>query len=547
MKKNKIKIGKLDLLAFMLMIAVFAVLLLCNIMGGDHWINSDMSAELIFSNLLASKGEILSTSDWYYTTEFHVFYTQIIMVPLLWIFDSWAMVRFLTNIITYILLFISYFYFIKPLHIKRSIAMFTSIFLLLPFSEALITYVQLGNTFMLHIIVIFFYMGMFFRLADRKEEYIIHKFTFTCCYILAACVGGLSGARYLLAVQMPVLITSIIYVMHTKEFSSFRKTVTKENLIALLSGERERYVRYAVLGIVSASGGYLLNRIAVVGKYDFQNYKETSYVPIYQGIFLERLQDIFGGIARFFGYIPDAEILTLEGVLSFIALLLIFGIVFLTTRCRKLIKMESEKKEDRNHIRFCIFLFIVTLLLNIAVLIFTTETIESSYFITIFMFVIPLLAYYFQTEKLMFDRWVSILLLGICMTLITTVNCYFFLNTDKNMEKREVSKYLVENNYHFGYATYWNSNVITELTNGVVEVANIENLETMNLLLWSSPKKYYSDNYHEGEVFLLLDQQEWEQHGSNLLESGGAMVYQDSYYTVIIYDNKMQLLSDPDR
>ncbi len=71
-----------EILAWGLLAAVLLLLLSLNVFWGDHWIDSDMAAEMIFSRLLAQEGKWIATENWYYSTEFRVLYTQLIMTPL---------------------------------------------------------------------------------------------------------------------------------------------------------------------------------------------------------------------------------------------------------------------------------------------------------------------------------------------------------------------------------------------------------------------------------------------------------------------------------
>ena len=83
-----------------------------------------------------------------------------------------------------------------------------------------------------------------------------------------------------------------------------------------------------------------------------------------------------------------------------------------------------------------------------------------------------------------------------------------FLTVDKNETKRPVAEFLAGNGYDFGFATYNNANIITELTNGEVEIGNIGDPEHLEYFKWSSPMKYYEEGYHAGETFLLLTAEE---------------------------------------
>ena len=65
------------------------LLIILNLFWLDHWLDSDMAAEMIFSGELARTGHFIATPDWYYSTEFRFLYTHWIMGPLFHVFSSW--------------------------------------------------------------------------------------------------------------------------------------------------------------------------------------------------------------------------------------------------------------------------------------------------------------------------------------------------------------------------------------------------------------------------------------------------------------------------
>ena len=124
--------------------ASFLLLLVLNIAWGQNWIDSDMSAEMVFSDLLGDTGHYIASPEWYYSTEFRIAYTQLLFVPLLRIIGSWAAVRVITNIFFYAFLVLSYFFMMYG-YDRKYVALSSSV-LLLPISETIAQHMQLGNT-----------------------------------------------------------------------------------------------------------------------------------------------------------------------------------------------------------------------------------------------------------------------------------------------------------------------------------------------------------------------------------------------------------------
>lgn len=527
--------------AWVLLAASLVALFFLNLFFGDHWLDSDMSAEMIFSGLLAEKGEFVATTGWYYSTEFRVLYTQLFMEPLFFIFRDWSVIRLITNMLTYVLLLCSYLYMVKPLGVRKSTGLFTSVLLLLPFSETFVTHVQFGNTYMFHMLLIFFVFGMFLRLAEKQFQPGPRRLLLTGCYVLLSIVCGLSGVRYLLALQAPLVLAAVVYVMKSREFAALRREISMEQTRRVFAGERLRYLVFSLLGALGAVTGYGLNVAMIARKYDFQTYEATNFIGVYQGIFLERLQDIFGSLLMLFGYIPDKGFLSVRGLISMIAFALTGGIVLLVIRNGRLLKAEGDKKGEITHRRFLLWFFVTAFTLNSFVFIFTNSTLVPRYYLTVIMFAVPLLAVYFEEERLPLDRLLVAVLLCGCLLPATAKTVYSFISTDKNAEKRPAAEFLAEQGYEFGYASYWNANIITELTDGRVEVANVDDIGRMSFFLWSSPKKYYQDGYYTGSPFLLLTDREAEENAAAPAVKAGRKVYEDGNYVIFVYDSVEEL------
>lgn len=564
-KKERYK----EIAAWGLLAAVFLMLVLLNVLWGDHWIDSDMAAEMVFSRLLAQEGRWIATENWYYSTEFRVLYTQLIMTPLFHVFSDWHVIRVITNIITYLLMLGAYFYCMRPLKIRRSVVVFSAVILLLPFSETFVTHMQMGNTYMWHVILILLAFGMFLRLAGRDGIGKLSRILTGILYVGLSMVCGLSGVRYMLALQVPMCLTAGIYILKSREFALLRKEFSAahpwQQLRTVLSGEKRSYLAYSLLGLIAALIGYVMN-VAVLGRrFRFQMYDATNFIKIFQGVLLERIQDTVGNLLQLFGYIEEKGFLSIRGLISLLAFGFLAGIVFLTVRCSRLLagewkKWEAEEEKDGQqekradqagqqreilaHSRFILWFFVTAFVLNTFVFLFTTSTIVARYYITVFLFVLPLLCIYFTYESLPLDRLLLTVLLCGALALTTAKCVYSFIDKDKNEDKRTVAAYLEEQGYTFGYASYWNGNIMTELTDGAVEIANIHEIDRMDLFTWSSPMKYYQEGYHSGKTFILLTAREAAEYGQVPVIAAGKTVYEGQGYVVLHYDSVEELWSE---
>lgn len=575
------KKAKINLWAYVPLAASLALLVILNLFYHDHWLDSDMAAEMIFSRELARTGHFFATPDWYYSTEFRFLYTHWIMGPLFHVLSDWHMIRMITNFVTYALMLGAYFFFMKPFKVKRELVAATSALLLLPFSETMMTHMVMGNTYMFHVIISFLFMGCYFRLTAAGKDKKGNKgkkgnALLIGMYLAVAVICGVSGVRYLLALQCPLVLAGFVAVLRSTEMERFREECAADNWKTkwklLKSANAMKYFGFALLGFTGSVAGYGINIFYVCRQYVFQTYEATNFVAIYQGILLERLQNCLGSLIMLFGYIPDKGMLSLRGLISIISFVLIAVFAYCSVRVQK------TEKGQRGMLSL---FFLSALALNLFVFLFSTSTMVPRYFLTIYIFLLPILCFYLEKEPHFLDRIVAGGILTVCMLLAAGKVTLSYVTVDKNAEKRPVAEFLAANGYTFGYATYWNANIITELTDGRVEVANVivtwqpdaDNAVTpqnaddgsdaagvtivpeadggaeaanaaggisLEFFRWSSPKRYYEDG-RDGKVFLLLTKEEYmETLGTE--GAKGEVAYDDGRYVVLIYSGTSELL-----
>lgn len=527
----KTKIGKIA--PYAILGLALLLLISLNLFYQDHWLDSDMAAEMIFSKLLTEDGHIVATKDWYYSTEFRVLYTQLLMGPLFRVTGSWHVIRVITNLVFYGLMLGSYYYFVKPFKLSRPLVVSTSVVLLLPFSETMMTHMQMGNTYMSHVIIAFLFFGMFLRLAGKVEYKPLYRWGTGICFATLSFVCGVSGVRYLLALQVPLVLAAALYLMKSQEFQSFRRNMDPEIGRSLLSCDEVRYMGLSLLAAAVSVAGYGLNVLWVSKNYVFQTYGATNFIAIYQGVLFDRLQNMLGSLLMLFGYIPDRGFLSLRGLISLTAFVLLAVFIYCAVK---------GLRQSRGARCFASIFLAVAFCLNVFVFVFTTSTMVPRYYITILIFALPVLAFYMESEKLKLDRAaVGVILIG-CLLLGTAKTVASFVTVDKNEDKRAVAAFLEQNGYTFGFATYTNGNIITELTEGAVEIANVGDPQYLDFFRWSSPVRYYEEGYHRGETFLLLTAGEMTEFAETAAVNEGAEVYDDGFYTVLVYESVEKLL-----
>ena len=190
-----------------------------------------------------------------------------------------------------------------------------------------------------------------------------------------------------------------------------------------------------------------------------------------------------------FGYIENRAFLSLRGLITILAFVMIGVLGYVWVKAMGYSKAQTlamEEPAEQNHRRFTVLFAGVSLVLHLFVFIFTTSTMVDRYFIPIAIFFLLALAIYMEWEPRVFDRVAVCLVLGGCLCLAGMKTYFSFITSDKNETRYEVAEYLVEEGYTFGYASYWNSNIMTEVSDGKLEMANIWSFEDLDDFRWFS-------------------------------------------------------------
>ena len=106
--------------------------------------------------------------------------------------------------------------------------------------------------------------------------------------------------------------------------------------------------------------------------------------------------------------------------------------------------------------------------------------------------------------------------------------------------------FLENNDYDFGYATFWNASVTEYLSNGTIHVGNLGGSDGKAAPYeWLTPKEYYRSGFHHGKCFLLLARTEEAGmlKGDFTVMEDAACVYQDEYYAIYEGQQDMYLFS----
>ncbi|MDR2509109.1 MAG: hypothetical protein LBC77_00530 [Spirochaetaceae bacterium] len=462
---------------------------------GWQWLSSDDASEMVLAKLLAAENTLVSR-NWHYSTEIRIIYQTIFTMPLFKLLggggvnqENWALIRALGLFFNSVALILSYLYFIKPFKVKAVYALITALFLIVPLSRGYWA-MMFGGYYTFFIVQLFFALGLFQRLLDGASGSKPRGFIAELALFSALSIAlGAQGIRALLSVYIPLLIASFY-------------------MTRLCAPEKKRFtIVLGIYGFVLCLAGYAVNyllRLVIT----FSTFLSMRFEDLYAVLFT-KIGQCAAELAGFFGMTPGNSLLSVDGLFSTLSIAAAVLLIYSTLR---LLRLDGKKLVP--------VFFLASAGFNIFIFIIVYWDAAARYFIPFMIFYIPITAIAFNTNEKIFSSVLKrIAILSAVLLFVSGrsfMNYGTLLKYDVNTERKGYINYLLKERLDYGFATYWNANVTTELSNGKIELAPINELgldggeNKFNLARWLQPVKFNNSDYYKGESFLLLTEAEWK-------------------------------------
>lgn len=501
----------------LLVMALIAPLILLG-MNDANLVNSDDSSELIFAEMVSHKNCVL-TRGWVYSTSIPVVSTQIIRAILFKFTNNWTLVRIFGNLALSFWLLLSYAFLIFQLNVSRKWFLYTSPFILIPFSYESFYIIGLMHYYTPFLSFSFVILGLWLYLYYKKKySRIAHWALLICSFV--SCLGGI---RQFELTFLPMIIALFFYIIeYSNEIGSLGMFLKK--------------TYYFWTSLLSAVAGCCVNAKVLSKWFVFMDYGEMHLSQFK----VDRVQVILRYFLNAVGYTEDApnvSVFSMEGILYLLSLaflfLLILMIVILWKRRRQLLP-ESQ---------FLLWFSLSGFFLNVFIFMFTEIAISARYYVLNVIMYVPLLIVFYRESGLSLEiRRLFFLVIILMVCVLGGKEYERCLKSDANEARKGHIAYLLENDYRFGYSTPWNANVLTELTEGQVEMVSVncskEGVVSLNPWLVKLENLYPPEP--RNSVFLLLNGNELRRFGK--ITAGREPVYEDANYYIYLYQDTDEIL-----
>lgn len=486
----------------------------------NYQLDSDMASDLMLGNILSKENGILS-EQWMYSTELRVLNMQLFYKLIFLITNNWHVVRCISSVLLLVVLLICFYYMMCQLGEKK--AFFWSAPLLIwNYSEIYYHFVSKVQYYIPHMSISFLTIGMilqYVKSVKRKQKKLL-----MFLMIILALFAGLGGPRQIIVLYLPILVAAVFCL--ALEIKNIK--------------DKKQYVILCAVNFGFSVLGYFINSKILSKKYQFMiwdiHYKEFS---------IESVVASFNGILRTFGY-SDGKIFSFATVLN--------GCMFIVVVMMAYSIYENiQRKKTRTYSgRLLSFYLFFAVLINILLYAFTDMPYADRYFLPIMIFAIPVTAITIGEIQcnLQVKKFISV------FVLLMVYGCgvyklHAWAKVDATVQIREVTGYLLDNNVVNGYATFWNGNIMTELSNGEVEVWVTSCTEDIfhrndNIYKWLQVKDHI-DRKPDGKIFVLLTQEEYAACPQELLSQEKPAFSNTNYILYIFnsYDEFEELLEEP--
>lgn len=486
----------------------------------DAFLSSDDASELVLAHLLATdKSEMILSRKWYYSTEIRVLNAQIIWSILFHFMSSWHWVHLVGNGILVLMLLASLFYLCKKLNIKQLFPIL-GCFICLPVSDLYYAFILQNVCYIPYVITIVLLLALLFSYSEDKRWY------YGVIAVVFSLMNGMGGMRQLLTFYIPLFLATICFFMLDKK----KEACSKELSVPIWI--------FTVMNVAAAGLGYVINSKILSRYFLFAQYENLRFTPFS----IERVVNMMNGWLNVLGYKVGGRVFSVATLCNAAA-----GITFLLLIVY-IIKILCGKFFYDWKIRFLAWFYLCGFVAFTLLYAFTDMDLVDRYFLPLSA-CSYLLIFLGIKEEAGMENKAFIRSIGLCMFSLLIVGNAFFnyyprIKGYVGNPRKDAVMAAVDAGYEKGFATFWNANISTELSDGALEMwawtdypEDIESIEALPQWL----RKTSHDTLPDGKVIVLLSQDEAEKFKFDDNFSMDKKVFESDGYIVWGFDSVREL------
>ena len=477
---------------------------------GQNTLDADQSSEFVLADQLNREHALISR-NWYYSTELRTVSPVIIYQLALSLFSSWHAARTFSVFILSVLCAAAFLYAAKKAGYGTE-AVYCSACFILPFSKTQSFLFAWGCFYSMYFILGCILFGLIVSFQEAHHR-ILHLVTLTVLSIWA----GTAGIRMFMIISIPMVLSCFFEWVH-----SFRNTKVQS------MGDIKWHSIASAICLLSCCIGYLINIFLFSPIYSFRKYDTlfTGSFSIYD------LLDRFDALLHYFGYAADVPVLSLHGGISFCLICLSFLVLIAPV---SVLKKDGPAPRRRIVNTFAISAVLFVWLIDSMTSGYIAAPTSVGYYIMGLFFAL-FSVFVFIRQTFGTTKWQS--LFSLLLVLVFYGNTISFIQRNVPLHEKQQSTaaaWLLKNGYTHGYATFWNGNLLTEYSNGAIDVILYDTWRSREPYEWLQSAAHL-EALPEGPVFLYTDTEEMELDPSPCLSSG-QLIYEENSVRIYLFQD----------
>lgn len=462
--------------SYLFVIAVYALI-------GRHNVNADIASEMVLADLLNREGGFLSP-NWYYSTELRVVSPVPVYQLALRVFPgSWHMARTLSLAILLALFAASAVYMGRGAGCTTPVV-YAAAACMLPVSEVHRFLFAGGGFYTMYVTVAFWLIGLVLRLRRKRGR----ALRLTLIAVISL-IGGLTGVRMPMICGVPLFLACALDM-----WDALRGADT---LRGALRDERTPAMAGAAVSLAAMLIGYRINSRVLSGIYHFERFDGMEM----GGLNLPLLGDQVQYLMNFFGLSEGIPILSAGGIADMltVCMCVLMAVAVLTLMKRRAALAQGVRLLTG----FAVFAVALGMFLNLI-----TGTTENRYAVGYYMagaFMLVVLVMLLIANMRCGMAWVrtAAMLAVLGVFFLQSASFVRSYMVHEETEHEAAAAWLTENGYTQGFASFWNGNILTELSDGKLEMYVYGELTEPELTPWLQETCHLTDA-PEGRAFVFV-------------------------------------------
>lgn len=496
------------LAAFICSVGVFA-------MYGAHNIDADMAGAMTLAAQLNEEGALIS-ANWLYASDLKLIGPELICRAGLMLFDSWHAARVFSAAVMLALTAAAFLYLARGAGLGTE-AVWAAAAMMLPTSGASASRFAHGGLYAMHMAAACVILGIVVRLPGRKRAWP------SLAALAAAGVWcGANGLRMLTVCGLPLLIAcGWCVLMRMMQARTMREA---------MSGPKRRYLTGALaVNLGMAAGYYLTAALILPGIHSDGMGGKSS-----EGFGLEMILQQFGDLCGYLGWQGGEKLVSMGGICLFgavaaAALAVIAPAYLARTRA-------GGSDGERFIARFAMTAVIFGVLLNAQ-----TNRTGMAYTVTYFIagLMLSIACAYMLLSRMAAHMPVLRTVFMAALTAIFAVNALQY--TMRDMRRDETgcelaADYLAENGLTQGFATSNYAAMLTEASDGAIEVWAYDGWNDTQRSGWMQ-KASHVDGLPDGRAFVYVEKTELDENENIPCAVAENLAWESEYGCVYVFDD----------